>query len=102
MHCSRPLYTNSALGHPKNQTVQFDLALQGSMGVPLGAGNVVLLGMQQLEPKWWVQSGAGECKGSHPAQPIHQTTVVLHCSYPVAVHMPSIGVYIYIYLDGTH
>ena len=42
----------------------------------------------------------GEYNGSRHALPIHHTTVVLHRSYPVAVHMPSIGVYIY--LDDVH
>ena len=69
----------------------FDLELQGSMGVPLGAGGVFLLGMYRLEPNRWVQSGAGECKGSRPALPIHHTTVVLHRSYPAVVYMPSMG-----------
>ena len=76
------------------------LVLQGSMGVPLGAGGVLLLGMYRLEPNWWVQSGAGECKGLRSALPVHHTTVVLRCSYPAVVHMPSLGVYIY--LDGDH
>ena len=70
------------------------------MGVPLGAGGVLLLGMCRLEPNWWVQSGAGECKGSRPALPIHHTTVVLHCSYHAVVYRPSTGVYIY--LGGHH
>ena len=39
------------------------------MRVPLGAGGVLLLGMYRLEPNWWVQSGAGECKGSRPTLP---------------------------------
>ena len=71
----------------------FDLTLQGSMGVPLGVGGVLLLGMYRLKPNWWAQSSA-ECKGLRPALPIHHTTVVLHRSYHVAVHMPSMG-YIY-------
>ena len=70
------------------------------MGVPLGVGGVLLWGMYRLEPNWWVQSGAGECKGSRPALPFHHTTVVLRCSYPAAVHRPSTGVYIY--LGGHH
>ena len=78
----------------------FDLVLQGSVAVPLGVGGILLLGMYRLEPNWWVQSGAGECKGSRPTLPIHRTTVVLHRSYPAAMHMPSIEVYIY--PDGTH
>ena len=41
---------------------QFDLVLQGSMGVPLGVGGVLPVGMYQLVPNWWVQSGVGECK----------------------------------------
>ena len=77
-----------------------DLVLQGSKGVPLEAGGVLLLGMYRLEPNWWVQSGVRECKGSRPALPVHYTTVVLHRSCPAVVHMPSIGVYIY--LDGDH
>ena len=67
----------------------FDLELQGSMGVPLGVGGVLPVGMYQLVLNWWVQSGAGECKGSRPALPIHHTTVVLHRSYLAAMHMPS-------------
>ena len=41
-----------------------------------------------------------KCKVSRPALPIHHTMVVLHCSYPAAVHRPSTGVYIY--LGGHH
>ena len=67
----------------------FDLVLQGSMGVPLGVGGVLPVGMYQLVPNWWVQSGAGECKGLRPALPVHHTTVVLHRSFPAAMHMPS-------------
>ena len=67
----------------------FDLVLQGSVGVPLELGGVLPVGMYRLVPKWWVQSGAGECKGLRPALPVHHTTVVLHRSYPAAVHMPS-------------
>ena len=59
------------------------------MGVSLGVGGVLLLGMHQLEPNKWDESGVGECKGSLPALPTHHTTVVLHRSYPAAVHMPS-------------
>ena len=70
------------------------------MGVPLGVGGVLPVGMYQLVHNWWVQSDAGECKGSRPALPVHHKTVVLHRSYPAAVHMPSIGVYMY--LDGNH
>ena len=88
------------MGSIQTSVPRFDLVLQGSMGVPLGAGGMLLLGMYRLEPNWWVQSGVGECKGSHPALTVHHTTVVLHRSYPAAVHMPSIGVYIY--LDGDH
>ena len=40
------------------------------------------------------------CKGLRPALPVHHTTVVLHHSYPAAVHMPSTSVYIY--PDGYH
>ena len=68
----------------------FNLVLQGSMGVPLGVGGVLPVGMYRLVPNWWVQPGAGECKGSRPALPVHHTTVVLHHSYPAAVHMPTI------------
>ena len=67
----------------------FDLVLQGSMGVPLGVGGVLPVGMYRLVPNWWVQSCAGECKGLRPALPVHHTTVVLHRSYPAAMHMPS-------------
>ena len=62
----------------------FDLILQGSEGVPLGVGGVLPVGMYRLVPNWWVQSGAGECKGSRPALPVHHTTVVLHRSYHAA------------------
>ena len=86
------------MGSPQTSVPPLDLVLQGSMGVPLGAGGVLLLGMYQLEPNWWAQSVVEECKGSRPAQPDYHTTVVLHCSYPTVVDMPSIGVYIY--LDG--
>ena len=72
-----------------------DLTLQGSMGVPLGVGGILLSGMYRLEPNWRVQSGVGKCKGLRPALPIYYTTVLLHLSYSAAVHMPSIG-YIYI------
>ena len=65
----------------------FDLVLQGSVGVPLGVGGVLPVGMYRLVPNWWVQSGAGECKGSRTALPVHHTTVVLHRSYPAAVHI---------------
>ena len=68
----------------------FDLELQGSMGVSLGASGVLPVGMYRLVPNWWVQSGAGECKGSRLALPVYYTTVVLHRSYPAAMHMPSI------------
>ena len=85
----------TVLWAPSRPVPPLHLVLQGSMGVPLGAGGVLLLGMYRLEPNWWVQSGAGECKGSRPALPVHHTTVVLHRSYPAAVHMPFIGVYIY-------
>ena len=64
----------------------FDLVLQGTMGVPLGLGGVLPVGMYRLVPNWWVQSGAGECKGSRPTLPVHHTTVVLHRSYPAAMH----------------
>ena len=40
-----------------------------AMGVHPEAGHVdphSVLGMCRLEPNWWVQSGAGECKGSRP------------------------------------
>ena len=43
-----------------------------------------------------VFAGLGElvqdshCKGSHPALPVHHTTVVLHRSYPATVHMLTI------------
>ena len=67
----------------------FDLVLQSSMGVSLGVGGVLPVDMYQLVPNWWVQSGVGECKGSCLALPVHHTTVVLHRSYPVVVHMPS-------------
>ena len=70
------------------------------MGVPLRSSGLLLLGMYRLEPNWWVQSGAGECQGSRPALPVRYTTVVPHHSYPDVVHMPSIG--IHIYLDGDH
>ena len=86
----------TVLWSPIHQTsTSTDLILQGSMGVPLGAGGVLLLGMYQLEPSWWVQSGVGECKGTLPALPIHHITVVLHGTYHAAVNMPSMG-YIYI------
>ena len=69
------------------------------MGVPLGAGGVLLLGMYRLEPNWWVQSGAGECKGSRPALPIHHNS-------GTALKLPCCGVYaihgVYIYLDGDN
>ena len=68
---------------------QFDLVLQGSMGVPLRIGGVLPVVMYRLVPNWWVQSGAGGCKGSRPALPVHHTTVVLHCSYPAVVNMSS-------------
>ena len=74
--------------------------LQGSIGVPLGAGGILLVSMYRLEPSWWVQSGAGEFKGPRPALPVRHTTVVLHRIYPAAVHMPSTGVCIY--PDGDH
>ena len=67
----------------------FDLVLQGSMGVPLGVGGVLPVGMYRLLPNWWVQSGVRECKGSCPALPVLHTTVVLHRSYPAAMHMPT-------------
>ena len=66
-----------------------DLVLQGSMGVPLGVGGVLPVGMYRLVPNWWVQSGAGECKGLRPTLPVHHTTVVLHRSYPAVMHMPT-------------
>ena len=44
------------------------------------------MGMYRLVPNWWVQSGAGECKGSRPTLPVHHKTVVLHRSYPAAMH----------------
>ena len=72
-----------------------ELVLQGSMGVPLEAGGVLLLGTYRLESNWWVQSGAGECKGLRSALPVRHVAVVLHRSYPAAVHMPSIGVHVY-------
>ena len=90
----------AVLWDPSIPVPPLELVLQGSMGVPLGAGGILLLGMYQLEPNWWVQSCAGECKGSCPALSICHTTVVLHRSYPDAMNMPSIGVYIY--LDGNH
>ena len=40
-----------------------------AIGVHPEAGRVdahSVLGMLRLEPNWWVQSGAGECKGSRP------------------------------------
>ena len=40
-----------------------------AMGVHPEAGGVdahSVLGMHRLEPNWWVQSGAGECKGLRP------------------------------------
>ena len=54
---------------------------------------------QYQRSKFWYQREA-ECKGSHPALSVYHTTVLLQCSYPAAVHMPSIGVctYIYIYI----
>ena len=65
------------------------------MGVPLGVGGVLPVGMYRLVPNWWVQSGAGECKGSRPALPVHHTTVVLHRSYPAAnAYAVHIGIYI--------
>ena len=67
----------------------FDLVLQGSMGVPLGVGGVLPMGMYRLVPNWWVQSGAGECKGLRPALLVHHTTAVLHRSCPTAMHMPT-------------
>ena len=90
----------TVLWDPSRPVPPVDLVLQGSMRVPLGAVGVLLLGMNRLEPNWWVHSGAGECKGSRPALPVHYTTVVLHRRYPAVVHMLSIGVYIY--LDGDH
>ena len=84
----------TVLWAPSRPVPPLDLVLQGSMGVPLGAGGVLLSGKYQLEPNWWVQSGVGECKGLCPALLIHHTKVVLHRSYPDKVHMPSIG-YIY-------
>ena len=93
MYCAWLLYTYSAMRSFQTSVLSLDLVLQGSMGVSLGAGGVLLLGMYRLEPNCWVQSGAEECKGLRPALPLHHTTMVLHHSYPDAVHMPSIGVY---------
>ena len=58
------------------------------------------MGMYQLVLNWWVQYGAGECKGSCPALPVHHKTVVLHYSYPNAVYTPPIETYIC--PDGHH
>ena len=56
----------------------------------------MLVGMYRLDPKWWDQSGAGECKGSCPALPPGHTTVEVHRSYPAAVPQPTLEVYIYL------
>ena len=59
MYCLWPLYAYSAMGSIQTKVSPLDLVLQGSMGVSLGAGCVLLLGMYRLKPNWWVQSGAG-------------------------------------------
>ena len=93
MYCPWPLYAIVLWAPSTRIEPPVEFVLQGSMGVPLGVGGVLPVGMYRLVPNWWVQSGAGECKGSRPALPIHHTTVVLRCSYPAAVHRPSTGVY---------
>ena len=54
----------------------------------------MLVGMYRLDPNWWDQSGAGECKGSCPALPPAHTTVEVHCSYTAAVPQPTLEAYI--------
>ena len=85
---------------PPQTTCPELLGTPGQHGSPPRSWWCPVVGMYRLVPNWWVQSGAGECKGSRPALPIHHTTVVLRCSYPAAVHRPSTGVYIY--LGGHH
>ena len=51
------------------ETKIFDWCPGSAMGVHPEAGAVdahSVLGMCRLEPHWWVQSGAGECKGPRP------------------------------------
>ena len=95
----RPLYATVPWGHPRTNYLEL-IGTPGQHGSPPRSWWCPVVGMYRLEPNWWVQSGAGECKGSRPALPIHHTTVVLRCSYPAAVHRPSTGVYIY--LGGHH
>ena len=87
------------MGHLRTTYLEL-IGTPGQHGSPPRSWWCLVVGMYRLEPNWWVQSGAGECKGSRPALPIHHTTVVLHCSYPAAVHRPSTEVYIY--LGGHH
>ena len=58
----------------------------------------MLVGMYRLDPNWWDQSGAGECKGSRPALPLARTTVEVHRSYTAAA--PQLALEAYICLGG--
>ena len=69
--CAWPLY--EYLTGPSTimtkETDVFGWCPGSAMGVHPEAGGVdahSVLGMCQLEPNWWVQSGAGECKGLLP------------------------------------
>ena len=99
MHCYQALVCYSAMGHLRTTYPEL-IGTPGQRGSPPRSWWCPVVGMYRLEPNWWVQSGAGECKGSRPALPFHHTTVVLRCSYPAAVHRPSTEVYIY--LGGHH
>ena len=99
MHCYQALVCYSAIGHLRTTYPEL-IGTPGQHGSPPRSWWCPVVGMYRLQPNWWVQSGAGECKGLRPALPIHHTTVVLRCSYPAAVHRPSAEVYIY--LCGHH
>ena len=86
MYCPWPLYAIVLWAPSTRIEPPVEFVLQGSMGVPLGVGGVLLWACIRLVPNWWVQSGAWECKGSRPTLPVHHTTVVLHRSYPAAMH----------------
>ena len=45
MYYPWPLYAHSAMGSIQTKVTPLDLVLQGSMGVPLGAGGVLPVGM---------------------------------------------------------